>query len=230
MCRSCRRKFTPHRHARQAKVEPSASRELTRLFWLLVPAAAAARDLGVGRKAAVRHYHRLRRVIAADAERELAKLPYGSVEADESYFGGYRKGKRGRGAAGKIAVFGLLKRKGQVRVVFPERLDRATLQGAIAANVRPQSWVYTDGLHAYDKLHLAGFRHKRIDHGETLGKGRSHINGIENFWSQAKRHFRRFNGVPKGSFPLFLQDFVWRFNARTPEEQLKSLRKLLRRK
>ena len=38
----------------------------------------------------------------------------GEVEADESYFGGIRKSKRGRGAAGKIAVFGLLKRSGKV--------------------------------------------------------------------------------------------------------------------
>jgi hypothetical protein len=36
----------------------------------------------------------------------------GEVEVDESYFGGVRKGKRGRGAAGKVAVFGLLKRGG----------------------------------------------------------------------------------------------------------------------
>ncbi len=38
----------------------------------------------------------------------------GEVEADESYFGGVRKDKRGRGVAGKIAVFGLLKRGGKV--------------------------------------------------------------------------------------------------------------------
>ena len=39
------------------------------------------------------------------------------VEVDESYFGGQRKGKRGRGAAGKVAVFGLLKRNGKVYTV-----------------------------------------------------------------------------------------------------------------
>jgi len=48
---------------------------------------------------------RLRYLIAS-------KLPVyklnGEVEADESYFGGIRKGKRGRGAGDKIAVFGLL--------------------------------------------------------------------------------------------------------------------------
>ena len=229
MCRSCRRKYTPRRHARQAKVGPPTTRELTRLFWLLVPAAAAARDLGVGRKAAVRHYDRLRRVIAADAERELAKLPYGSVEVDESYFGGYRKGKRGRGAAaGKMPVFGLLKRKGQVRVLFPERLDKASLQDAIRANVRPQSWVYSDGYRAYDKLHLAGFRHVRIDHGQTLGKGRSHINGIENFWGFAKRRLKMYHGGWKRNFRLFIREMEFRFNHRHDADPVGRLRKLLR--
>jgi len=41
----------------------------------------------------------------------------GEVEADESYFGGHRKGRRGRGAAGKVAVFGLLKGNGKVYTV-----------------------------------------------------------------------------------------------------------------
>jgi len=36
------------------------------------------------------------------------------IECDESYFGAKRiRGKRGRGAAGKTPVFGLLKRNGK---------------------------------------------------------------------------------------------------------------------
>jgi transposase len=41
---------------------------------------------------------------------------------------------------------------------------------------------------------------------------KNHINGIENFWSQAKRHMRKFNGVPKAHFHLFLKECEWRFN------------------
>jgi transposase len=56
---------------------------------------------------AIKFYQHLRQLIASKlSSYELS----GEVEADESYFGGVRKGKRGRGAAGKIAVFGLLKR------------------------------------------------------------------------------------------------------------------------
>ena len=48
----------------------------------------------------------------------------GEIEADESYFGGTRKGKRGRGAVGKVAVFGLLKRNGKVYTVSLMRNQR----------------------------------------------------------------------------------------------------------
>ena len=49
---------------------------------------------------------------------EAPELLSGEIEVDESYFGGHRKGKRGRGAAGKVPVFGLLKRHGKVYVAL----------------------------------------------------------------------------------------------------------------
>ena len=54
----------------------------------------------------------LREIIAWQLD-EASPLA-GEVEADESYFGGKRKGKRGRGAAGKVPVFRILKRGGKV--------------------------------------------------------------------------------------------------------------------
>lgn len=61
--------------------------------------------IGVQANTAIRFFMRLRQLI-------VSKLPSyelsGEVEADESYFGGKRKGKRGRGSTGKVAVFGLL--------------------------------------------------------------------------------------------------------------------------
>jgi len=62
--------------------------------------------------AAAYYYHRLRELIY-QAVADTAPFT-GEIEVDESYFGSQRKGKRGRGAAGKIPVFGLLKRGGKV--------------------------------------------------------------------------------------------------------------------
>ena len=65
----------------------------------------------------------------------------GEVEADESYFGGHRKGKRGRGAAGKVAVFGLLKRNGKVYTVAVPNTQTAALLSVIREQVKPDSIV-----------------------------------------------------------------------------------------
>ena len=75
-------------------------------------ARTAADLVGVNKTTAAYFYHRLREIIAWQLD-EVFPLS-GEVEVDESYFGGKRKGKRGRGAAGKVPVFGILKRGGRV--------------------------------------------------------------------------------------------------------------------
>ena len=138
----------------------------------------------------------------------------GEIEVDESYFGGVRKGKRGRGAAGKIPVFGLLKRGGRVYAVTIQNARSETLIPIIESKIRPDSIVYTDSFKAYDILDVSDFHHVRINHSKLFAKDRNHINGIENFWNQAKRHLRRYNGIPKHHFNLYLKECEWRFNYR----------------
>jgi transposase len=53
-------------------------------------------------------------MITQNLNRETFEAFQGEIEIDESYFGGVRKGKRGRGAAGKPVVFSMLKRHGKV--------------------------------------------------------------------------------------------------------------------
>jgi transposase len=113
----------------------------------------------------------------------MAQAFGGPVEIDESYFGGRRKGKRGRGAAGKVPVFGLLTRGGRVYAQMVGDCRRGTLLPIIRRRVKPQS--YSDSLPTYDTLSVEGYRHVRIDHGRELAaRGGRHINGIENFWNQ----------------------------------------------
>ena len=57
---------------------------------------------------------------------------------------------------------------------------------------------------------------------------KNHINGIENFWNQAKRHMRKFNGVPKENFGLFLKKCEWRFNNSDPSFQLIKLKQMVK--
>lgn len=84
------------------------------------PARTAAQLVGVNRHTATLFYTKLRELIALHLAQETP-LFWGQVEVDESYFGGVRKGKRGRGAAGKAVVFGLLKRAGRVHMLIPTK-------------------------------------------------------------------------------------------------------------
>ena len=148
----------------------------------------------------------------------------GPVELDESYFGGRRKGRRGRGAAGKVVVFGILKRNGRVCTVVVDNAKSDTLMPVIKQKIMPDSIVYIDSLSCYDKPGVSSFIHHRINHSKEFADRRNHINGIEKFWNQAKRVLRKYNGIDRKSFPLFLKECEFRFNFGTPSRQLKILR------
>ena len=140
----------------------------------------------------------------------------GEFELDESYFGAKRiRGKRGRGAAGKTPVFGLLKRNGKVHVEIVKNCSRDVLMPIIQGKILEGSTIHTDGWKAYDGLIVNGYDHYRVFHSEDeFVRGKSHVNGIESFWSYAKRRLAKFNGLTDKKFVLHLKECEWRFNNR----------------
>lgn len=184
-------------------------------------ARTTAALVGVNKNTAQLFFHRLRELISQ--QQDLVTKFEGEIEVDESYFGGMRKGKRGRGAAGKIPVFGLLKRGGNVFAEIIPNVKSVTLMPIIKEKIIPDSIVYTDSLPSYNVLDVSEFKHLRINHSKIFADKTNHINGIENFWNQAKRHLRKFNGVPQKHFRLFLKECEWRFNFPSPKKQLEML-------
>lgn len=207
----------------RCKLSKKVQLRLLEFFVLEVTARSAANTLEIQANTAALFYHKIRQVIAArlaEVEPEL-----GAFEVDESYFGGVRKGKRGRGAAGKVAVFGILKRGGKVYTLPVSDTKSKTLLNALQSRVLPDSIVYTDSYRSYDVLDVSGFHHHRVNHSKTfVGRRGNHINGIENFWNQAKRTLRRYNGIPRKNFNLFLKECEFRFNYGTPRQQLLTLK------
>ena len=102
------------------------------------------------------------------------------IELYESYFGGVRKGKSGRGATGKVAVFGILKRQGKVYTVIVDDTKTNTLLPVIKRKIMPDSIVYTDCYRSYNALDVSEFHHYRINHSTHFAEQKNHINGIEN--------------------------------------------------
>ena len=212
---------------RKSRLSEYKQKRLIELFVAGSTARTAASLVGVNSKTAVYYFQRLRKIIYLhnDTSEQFA----GEVEVDESYFGGSRKGKRGRGAAGKVPVFGLLKRNGKVYTVMIPDAKTKTLMPIIREKVKPDSIVYSDFWRGYNALDISEFKHYRINHSELFADKHNHINGIENFWNQAKRHLRKFNGIPREHFHLFLKECEWRFNNSDPKTQLKQLNQWVRK-
>jgi transposase len=141
----------------------------------------------------------------------------GEFELDESYFGAKRvRGKRGRGAAGKTPVFGLLKRDDKVYVEVVNNCTREQLMPIIQGKILEGATINTDGWKAYDGLVLNGYTHHRVFHSHNeFARGKCHVNGIESFWSYSKRRLAKFNGLSDEQFILHLKECEFRFNNRT---------------
>ena len=208
----------------RCKLTRKQQSRLVEFFVLEVTARSAASVLGIQPNTAALYYRKLRQLIVEQLAMVEHEVFDGAVELDESYFGGVRKGRRGRGAAGKVVVFGLLKRGGKVYAKVVDNARTATLMPVIQRKVAPDSVVYTDSFRSYDALDVSQFHHVRINHSVEFAQGRNHINGIENFWNQAKRVLRKYNGGPKDNFPLFLKECEFRFNFGTHKQQLKTLK------
>ena len=208
-------------YERKSRLTSRQQVKLIEFFVIGATARSSAEIVGVQPNTAAKFFMRLRKLIAS-------RLPSyelnGEVEIDESYFGGKRKGMRGRGAAGKVAVFGLLKRGGKVFTAIIPNAKTETLLPIIEANVQPDSVVYTDTFKSYNALDVSRFHHHRINHSQLFADRNNHINGIENFWNQAKRHLRKFNGIKQDNFYWFLKECEWRFNGGNHAELLKQLK------
>jgi len=211
---------------RKSRLSKTKQNRLIEHFIAGTTARTTAVLVGVNKSTASYYFHRLRELIFKAVEDET--LFSGEIEVDESYFGGRRKGKRGRGAAGKVPVFGLLKRGGKVYTKIIPNAKATTLMPIMQERIMPDSVVYTDCLSSYNVLDISCFKHYRINHSELFADRKNHINGIENFWNQAKRHLRKFNGVPTDHFHLYLKECEWRFNNPKPDQQLKMLKQLVK--
>ena len=211
------------------KLSKRVQKKLLEFFVLQVTARSAANILRIQPNSAILFYRKIRMVISHHLVLAADEVFDGSVELDESCFGGRCKGRLGRGAAGKVVVFfGILKRNGRVYTVVVDNAKSDTLIRVIKKKIMPDSIVYTDSLSSYDKLDVSGFIHYPINHSKEFANRQNHINGIENFWNQAKRHLRKFNGIPKEHFELYLKECEWRFNQGEIKVQISILKQLVK--
>ena len=204
-----------NRYYRRSRIAEKKFREIIKYFALDLTANKTAELTGLTHKTVNQIYLKIRQRLAEESQRQS---PFsGEVEVDESYFGARRvKGKRGRGAGGKTIVFGIYKRNGKVFTEIVPDVARKTLQAIIRGRVSIETVIHSDGWRGYNGLVDIGYpKHFRVNHSANeFANEISNINGIESFWSYAKRRLQKFNGVKKETFHLHLKECEFRFNHR----------------
>jgi len=203
-----------NKYLNRSHITEGKFREILRCFALDITATNTAKLTGISRPTINKIFLLLRHKIASNYT--IQDKTFGEFELDESYFGAKRvRGKRGRGAAGKTPVFGLLKRDGKVYVEIVKNCSREKLMPIIQGKILEGSTIHTDGWKAYDGLILNGYTHHRVYHSHNeFARGKCHVNGIEGFWSFAKRRLSKFNGLSDKMFYLHLKECEFRFNHR----------------
>lgn len=151
----------------------------------------------------------------------------GTVEVDETYLGGQwrnkrlsvknqgEKSKRGRGTT-KQPVFGILCRNGKVWAELVDSVEAVDLQPLIMRRVKRKSIICSDTWRAYTGIATRGYVHRMVEHGknEYADKKGSHINGLEGFWGYLKRKLSAKGGIRREKMPIYLGEYVWRYNHR----------------
>ncbi len=179
-----------------------------------ISAKQLERELGVTYKTAWRIFTQVRKLMAEDVNPLT-----GHVEVDETYIGGKRQGKRGRGAAGKTVVMGMVEREGNAITKVVPDVKRHTLLPMIAKNVTNDSTIFTDELQSYKTVSTLGYAHEAVQHAaKQYVRGIAHVNTMESLWSTIKRGI---DGVNHSVSPLYLQSYldsyVFRYNHRKDE-------------
>ena len=183
------------------------------------------RTLGVTYKTAWRMGQQIRKLMAkADGFEMLA----GHVELDEAYVGGRRPGKRGRGAAGKTIVMGMVERGGRMAAEIIPDVKKSTLREVTLRNVEPGSVVSTDELMSYGLLTGDGYAHGAVKHGskeyayyDYRTKETHHTNNVEGFWRLFKASVRGTHvHISAKYMQRYLDEFTFRTNHRAMQNAM----------
>lgn len=224
-CQNCLYEFTP----RIASVSLTKYQWKALLKWFLrcQSANVVCEETGLSKYKVLKALNLVRQGMAKD----IPEVFEGIVEVDETYLGGQKKNKRksqlrkdqkiygkeskkGFGTT-KQPVFGILARNGKVYAELVNNTEAKDLIPIITKRVKSGTRVCSDTWRAYTGLATKGYVHRTVEHQKKeYTKGKNHINGLEGFWGYLKRQLASRGGIRRKKLPLYLAEYVWRYNNR----------------
>lgn len=218
-----------HVHPTAETIFHKSSTPLTTWFYAIylmaqtrcgISAKQIERETGVTYKTAWRMFKQIRSMLSPEKSAPIGGFNR-KVEMDESYFGSknVRGGKRGRPSPDnptKVAVVGMVQRKGEVRAFVAADTKADTLQGLVKEHVLPRSVVFTDDYRSYNGFGARGYTHRRINHSEGVYVvGDMHTQTIDGFWMLVKTGIRGvYHSVGRHYLQTYLDEFSFRYNHR----------------
>lgn len=193
-----------------------------RAIWHIVSQKQGISAKGLQRVLGLKRYettwillHKLRKAMLRPGRDRLI----GPVQVDETYIGGPRPGKQGRGAAGKTLVLVAVevkdKQAGRIRLHTVKDASGESLIPAIKESVQPKNEVCTDDWTGYSQLANSGYKHtvirKTADVGENLLPLANRIVSLLKRWLLGTHQ----GAVRPSHLDDYLDEFVFRFNRRT---------------
>jgi transposase-like protein len=192
-----------------------------RAMWYLTSQKNGASALGLQRVLGLGSYksswallHKLRRAMVRPGRERLT----GTVEVDETYWGGEEEGVIGRQTQDKALIAVAAQEDGggigRIRLRRLPDLTKATLHGFIAQAIEPGSTVRTDGLNAY--LGLEGYQHDRRVQGPDPTAAGKLMPRVHRVASLLKRWLlgTHQGAIGQEYLDYYLDEFTFRFNRR----------------
>ena len=175
-----------------------------------VSAMELTRHIPVSYKTAHRMFKLIRELMKDDPA-----LMFGEVEADETMYGPRKKGKRGRGAAGKAIVFATAQRGGHIRTAIVPNVKAETLIPHFQDHVAKGTKLLTDEFRTYRTVaKVMDMEHKTVNHkSRQYAKDGVHVNTLESFFGLVKRSISgTYHVVSPRYLGSYVSEFQWRRN------------------
>jgi len=171
--------------------------------------------------------HKLRRAMVRPGRDRLS----GTVEVDETYVGGAKPGKRGRGAAGKSLVVIATQiddtRIGRIRLAQVPDASAESLKEAVQQAVAPEAVIHTDGWKGYGRLGALGYTHEVVrptaEIGEDLLPHCHRVASLLKRWMLGTHQ----GAISHEHLSYYLDEYTFRFNRRTSRHRGKLFYRLI---